>query len=61
MSDRKTVKAYREEMERSGSFPSTSVVLYNFFLKLHWEGNKPDNRIKIVAENFGDLMSYYGL
>ena len=55
---RKSVKAYREEMELSGSFPPYfSGVLYVFFLKLHLEGNNPDDRIKMIANNFGDLIT----
>ena len=36
--------------------PYFSDVLYPMFLKLHWEGVGPDERIAIICRHYGDLM-----
>eukprot|EP01035_Chromulina_nebulosa_P016923 gene16923-22414_t len=32
------------------------TVLYPLFLKLHWKGSTPDDRIGIICESYGDII-----
>ena len=54
---RRSVKEYREEMESSCTFPAYfNGLLYDLFLKLHWNGSAPDDRVRIISESFGDIL-----
>ena len=54
---RRSVKDYREDFESSGSFPEYFTgVLYDLFLKIHWEGHTPDDRLRIVCEQYGEIL-----
>lgn len=54
---RRSVREYREDFESSGSFPVYfSGYLYDLYLRIHWEGTTPDDRIRIIAEQFGDIL-----
>ena len=44
-------------MESSGSFPPYFNLLYELFLKIHWDGETPDDRVRIISENFGEILS----
>jgi hypothetical protein len=54
---RRSVREYREDFESSGSFPAYfSGYMYDLYFRLHWEGTTPDDRIRIIAEQFGDIL-----
>ena len=49
--------AVKRSADRTMPFPPYfGDVLYPMFLKLHWEGVGPDERIAIICRNYGDLM-----
>lgn len=57
-SDRLSVSAYRQILEDKGVFPSFfSSVLYDLFLKVHWHGTTPDDRVNIICENYSAVMT----
>lgn len=54
-SKRRSVAEYRQQLENKGSSnapfpPYFNTALYPLFLRLHWEGTGPDQRIGILCE-----------
>ena len=57
-SARLSVSAYRQILEEKGVFPSFfSSVLYDLFLKVHWHGTTPDDRVNIICVNYAAVMA----
>ena len=55
--DRLSVSSYRKILEEKGVFPSFfSTVLYDLFIKLHWHGTTPDDRVNIICENYRAII-----
>jgi len=56
-SDRLSVVSYRRVLEEKGVFPSFfSSVLYDLFVKVHWHGTTPDDRVNIICQNYPAIM-----
>ena len=56
-SDRLSVFSYRHILEEKGVFPSFfGSVLYDLFIKVHWHGTTPDDRVNIICQNYRSIM-----
>lgn len=50
-SRRMPVKTYRLNLENEGVFPNYfGTTLYELFLRIHWRGATPDDRIGIICQ-----------